>query len=243
MQSQNLVHPTRHAGRSTGHTRHISAAMPFIADLRNGTSYAPWQVWSGSTTKEARFAPLPRKVSIRIYHKAVEWNRRGKLAGSHGGLIGSHVLLVLHTLIFDFLNHTTGRLDPSYNAIQRRTRLCRQTVATALARLKQLGIINWIRRCREDHDGHGRFVLRQETNAYAILPPTQWRNYMDTEIPEPPHPASWGATPPLPSLLEQASTIREEGGSVSAAAALLDADPHDTLAGALASVGRALGIH
>jgi hypothetical protein len=243
MQSHNLVHPTRHAGRNTRRTRHVSAALPFIADLRNGTSYASWQVWSGSTTKAAHFVPMPKKVAIRIYHKAVEWNRRGKLAGCHGGLIGSHVLHVLHTLIFDFLNHATGRLDPSYNAIQRRTRLCRQTVAKALARLKQLGIINWIRRCREDHDEHGRFVLRQETNAYAILPETQWRNFMDIDMPEPPHPATWGATPPLPSLIEQASSIREEGGSIAAAAALLDADPQDSLAVALARLGRTLGIH
>src|ERR1035441_2358632 len=98
----------------------------------------------------------------------------------HGGLIGSHVLLVLHTLIFDFLNHRTGRLDPSYSALQRATRLCRQTVAVALARLKELGIINWIRRCREDRDEDGRFALRQETNAYAILPSSQWRGYADT---------------------------------------------------------------
>lgn len=243
MQNKNLVHSTRYAGRSTGPTRHISAAMPFVADLRNGISYASWPVWSGSTTKEARFAPMPRKVAIRIYHKAVEWNRRDKFAGRHGGLVGSHVLLVLHTLIFDFLNHSTGRLDPSYNAIQRKTRLCRQTVATALARLKQLGIINWIRRCSEDHDEHGRFVLRQETNAYALLPSTQWRNFMDIDVPEPPHPATWGASPPLPSLLEQASGIREEGGSLAAAAARLDADPNDTLAATLASLGRALGIH
>jgi len=243
MQSPSLVHPTRFAGRSTRRTRHISAALPFIADLRNGTSYAPWQVWSGSTTKEAHFVPMPKKVAIRIYHKAVEWNRRGKVSGCHGGLIGTPVLLVLHTLIFDFLNHASGRLDPSYNAIQRKTRLCRQTVARALARLKELGIINWIRRCREDHDAEGRFVLRQETNAYAIIPPTQWKDYMDIDMPEVPHPTTWGATPPLPPLIEQASSIREEGGSMAAAAARLDTDPTDKLAAALASLGRTLGIH
>jgi hypothetical protein len=66
---------------------------------------------------------------------------------------------------------------------------------------------------------------------------------MDIDIPEPPHPATWGATPPLPSLLEQASDIREEGGSMAAAAARLDADPNDTLAATLASLGRVLGIH
>jgi hypothetical protein len=237
-----LVRPTSHAEQRRSRTEHLSAALPFIADWKNGTSYAPWPVWSGSTTKDARFVPIPKKVAIRLYHKALEWNRRGKLAGCHGGLIGSHVLLVLHSLIFDFLNHSTGRLDPSYNALQRTTRLCRQTVATALARLKQLGIINWIRRCREDHDECGRFVLRQETNAYAILPPSQWRDYMDTDIPEPPHPATWGACPPLPSLVEQAATDATDGDSMPAIVRRLDSDPGDTVASALASLGRAIGL-
>ncbi len=242
MQDTSLVRPTRYAEQRRCRTEHLSAALPFIADLKNGTSYAAWRVWSGSTTNDARFVPMPKKAAIRLYHKAVEWNRRGKLAGCHGGLIGSHVLLVLHTLIFDFLNHATGRLDPSYRAIERRTRLCRQTVAKALARLKQLGIINWIRRCREDRDAEGRFMLRQETNAYAILPSTQWRNYTDIDICEPPHPATWGACPPLPSLIEQACTSQREGQPIAAIVSHLEDDPRDTVASALASLGRALGF-
>jgi hypothetical protein len=239
MESHSLVRPTRHAGQRRCRTQHFSA----IAGWKNGASYAPWQVWSESTTRDAPFVPMPKKAAIRIYHKALEWNRRGKLAGRHGGLIGSHVLLVLHTLIFDFLNHTTGRLDPSYNAIQRKTRLCRQTVACALARLKDLGIIHWIRRCREDRDDDGRFVLRQETNAYAILPPTQWRGgYTDPVMPDPPHPTAWGACPPLPPLIEQATAEMREGVSATAALTRLEDDPHDRLAAALASLGRALGV-
>jgi hypothetical protein len=213
-----------------------------IADIRNGTTYAAWPVWSHSTTKTTRFVPMPKKAAIRIYHKAVAWNRSGKLAGRHGGLIGSHVLLVLHSLIFDFLNHNTGRLDPSYKAIQRATRLCRQTVATALARLKHLGIINWIRRCREGKDEDGRFALRQETNAYAILPTTQWRGYSDTTITDPPDPSSWGAVPSLLSLVEQAAMDARNGDSPACIVSRLDADPTDTVATALASLGRALGL-
>jgi len=228
--------------RRSGRRQHLSASLPFVADAREGSTYATWPVWSGSTTRDARFMPMPKKAVTRIYHKAVEWNRRGKIAGRHGGLIGNHVLMVLHTLIFDFLNHSTGRLDPSYSAIQRRTRLCRQTVAKALARLKQLGIINWIRRCREDRDADGRFALRQETNAYAILPPTQWHGFTDAPMPEPPHPATWGACPPLPSLLEQACTAAQEGDSMAAIVARLDADPGDAVATRLASLGRTLGF-
>jgi hypothetical protein len=61
----------------------VERCLPFVADLRDGKTYAPWQVWSDSTTKDARFVPMPKKTAIRIYHKAVEWNRRGKLAGRH----------------------------------------------------------------------------------------------------------------------------------------------------------------
>lgn len=243
MQTNSLVRPTSHAGRVGRRTQHISGCLPFIAEWKNGTSYAPGPVWSGSTTKDARFVRMPKKAAIRIYHKAVEWNRRGKFAGRHGGLIGSHVLLVLHTLIFDFLNHNTGRLDPSYTALQKATRLCRQTIATALATLKELGIINWIRRCREDKDEDGRFVLRQETNAYAILPTSQWRGYVDSPAPEPPHPSEWGASPPLPSVIEQAATTAQDGGGVAAVISRLEDDPRDTLAAALASLGRALGFN
>ena len=228
--------------RKHGRRQHLSAALPFIADARNGTSYATWPVWSGSTTKETRFVPMPKEAAMRIFHKAAKWNGQGKLAGCHGGVIGSHVLLVLHTLIFEFLGYGTGRLDPSYAAIQRKTRLCRQTVAKALARLKELGIINWIRRCREDRDEDGRFVLRQETNAYAILPPTQWHGYTDPVMPEPPHPSTWGAIPPLPSVVEQAATDARDGDSVKTIVTRLDADPADKLALALAGLGRALGL-
>jgi hypothetical protein len=44
---------------------------------------------------------------------------------------------VLHALIFDFLNHRTGRLDPSYEAIARKAGVCVRAVATALARLRE----------------------------------------------------------------------------------------------------------
>ena len=49
---------------------------------------------------------------------------------------------VLHAL--GLLNFATGRLDPSYAAI---ARMCERTVATALARLRKLGIPHWVRRC------------------------------------------------------------------------------------------------
>jgi hypothetical protein len=85
-------------------------------------------------------------------------------------------------------------------------------------------------------------MLRQETNAYAILPTSQWQDYPNGAAPEPPHPSTWGACPPLPSLVEQASETGKEGGSTAKIVAQLEDDPRDTVAASLASLGRALGI-
>ena len=64
MQTNSLIHPTSHAERVRRRTRHISGCLPFVADFRNRSSYAPWQVWSGSTTKDARFVPMPKKAAV-----------------------------------------------------------------------------------------------------------------------------------------------------------------------------------
>jgi hypothetical protein len=41
--------------------------------------------------------------------------------------------------------------------------VCERAVATALKRLRELGILNWVRRCAQSWQD-GRFVLEQETN-------------------------------------------------------------------------------
>jgi hypothetical protein len=76
---------------------------------------------------------------------------------------------VLHALIFDLLNYTTGALWPSQKTIARFANISPRSVARGLLKLKAAGVVNWLRRCVEDWQG-GRFCLRQETNAYAILP-------------------------------------------------------------------------
>ena len=93
------------------------------------------------------------------------------------------------------MNFRTGRLDPSYAAIAAKAGVCVRTVASALQRLKALGILNWVRRCAERWaDGH--FVLEQETNAYAVLPEIQWRGYRPPQEPPTPAAGTWGEPPP-----------------------------------------------
>jgi hypothetical protein len=144
---------------------------------------------------------------------------------------------VLHALIFDFLNHRTGRLDPSYEAIAHKAGVCVRAVATALARLRELGILNWVRRCAESWRD-GRFVLEQQTNAYAVLPDTQWRGYRPPlEVPGPaPAPGTWGEPTPMLDVLAQAAA---ETGDLRTVVGILGTDPKNRLAAALASLGQA----
>ncbi len=215
-------------------------ALPFPGFTGEGPkTYAAWPVWSDSTMKEIKFHPVPKKVATRLWHKARDFDRKTRRKDHHGGAVGHAALQVLHALIFDFLNYASGRLDPSYAAIARKANVCERTVANALKRLRELGILNWVRRCAEAWKD-GRFVLEQETNAYAVLPPSQWRGYKEPPEPPPPAPGTWGDHPPLPSVLAQAADEQRASGSLRTAIQILGSDPGDLLAGALARLGRAV---
>jgi Helix-turn-helix domain len=208
---------------------HLLPPLPGFTAL--GSTYAPWPVWSGSVAKPVRFAPMAKKAAVRLWHRARDLDRGTHEPGRHGGSIGPTGLAVLHALIFDFLNHRTGRLDPSYAALAAKAGVCVRTVATALKRLRELGILNWVRRCAESWRD-GRFVLEQETNAYAVLPESQWQGYRaPPEAPEP----EWGRAPIMPSALVQAAMEGDLAGKVHA----LASDPKDGLAAALARLGQA----
>jgi len=224
----------------------MSSPHPSLLALLPGvtasTTYAAWPVWSDSTTQTVRFQPMPKKAAVRLWHRARDFDRqtrgsRGKR--THGGELGHSALQVLHALIFDFLNFRTGRLDPSYAAIARQANVCERAVATALVRLKALGILNWVRRCAETWRD-GRYVLEQQTNAYAVLPCSQWRGYR--EPPEAPRPApgTWGDHPRMPSVLDQAVLERTISGSERSVIAILQTAPPNSLEAALARLGRAV---
>jgi hypothetical protein len=214
----------------------------FQASLLNATSMPVWPVWSGSTTAEVEFQPMPKKRAGRLFQKARAHDRTTRKPGSgkHGGALGRIALNVLQVMLFDFMNYTTGRLDPSIDAIARKAGCCARAAQNALRKLKDLGFLTWIRRASPAEDASGGFLLRQETNAYAVLPEECWRGYHD---PAPPtlEPWQWGATPPLPSSLARASEELAAGQRQSALS-ILEEDPKDELAAALARLGRTAGF-
>jgi hypothetical protein len=174
-----------------------------------GKTYAPFKVWRGSTRAEIKSQPLSRREASRLFHDARRFERqtrgfcesrycKGKISAREGRL-GQCGLSVLHAMLFDFLNNRSGRMDPSYASIAHKACVSVRTVARALARLKEAGVLNWVRRCEPDDtitDGQG-FVMRQISNLYAVIPATQWRGFKRPADPPPPDPSSWGKTPPI----------------------------------------------
>src|SRR3954451_753256 len=216
----------------------LGVPSPAMAGIQR--TYAPWPVWRDSTTKSVKFVPLPKKKAVQIFHKARAFERQTRQKGKQDGALGRNGLLVFHTLIFDILDYATGRLDPAIETIARKACISISSVKRGLANLKQSGLLHWIRRAAETHDEKGRFCLKQDTNAYGIVPPSQWLGFFDP-LPDapPPHKSEWGAVPPLPSVIEQAAEeIRH--GERKTATSILESDPGDDVAAALASFSRAM---
>jgi len=205
--------------------RHISDCLPFVPaiDSPTGTTKtsAPFPVWAGSTTKPVRFVPLSKKDASILYIKAEEFERQTRKPGMQDGDVGRNGLKILYSLLFYFLNFKTGRLDPSQKAIARHACISERSVTRGLTKLKASGILNWVNRAEIIRDEKGRFCPKQNTNAYAVLPPSQWKGFIDTKPTPPlPHPSTWGATPPLPDVIAQALTERKHGEWATALAIL-----------------------
>ncbi len=177
-----------------------------------------------------------KKAAVKLWHRLRAWDRRTHERGRHGGIVGHAALQVAHTLIFDFLNFTSGRLDPSHAAIAAKANVCERTVRNALNRLRDLGILAWVRRCAANMRD-GRFVLEQETNAYGLLPESGWLGYRPP--PEAPAPAlgTWGAPERMPSILDAAERTR---GDIRETVRLLEQAAKGGLEMALASLGRSV---
>ena len=131
-----------------------------------------WQCWKGSSRADTpaapKFQPIPKREAVRFYHQAVKLNARTRAKGHQDGRLGRNGLMVLHALIFEFLNHKTGQCDPDYESIAGAAGMSPRSVARGIQKLRAAGLISWVRRCIADTAADGRFMLRQISNAYEI---------------------------------------------------------------------------
>lgn len=99
-----------------------------------------------------------------------EWDDHSRRKGGQRPL-GLHGLRVLEVLLgrrgkvaIDF---GTGRLDPALDTIAAAASLARNTVIRALARLKGLGLLDWVRRTQVTENAGGYGPQREQiSNAY-----------------------------------------------------------------------------
>ena len=140
-------------------------------------------------------------------------------------------------MIFGFLDFRTGRLDPGYAAIAREAGISIRSVGRGLRALKASGVINWLRRCTATFKD-GRCVLDQDTNAYAVLPSSQWRGYVEPpEAPAPPS-GTWGDHPcGMRDPLIEADIEQRNGTGIAAVVKQLAFGERGSLAAALAGLG------
>jgi hypothetical protein len=217
----------------------ISATLP---GLQGPKTYAPSPVWSGSTTLPVKFLKLSKAEANRLYYQAEALDAQTRPPGHQDGAIGRNGLAILRALLFRCLGRDTGRLDPSYDTIARLARISRSSVARGLKALRAAGVIHWQRRSR-DRVEDGRFILEQDTNAYAVLPSSMWRGFRARPAAPPPEPGTWGDHPcgARDPLTEASQMTREGWANTTALAATLESDPDPrSLAAILGRLGRAI---
>lgn len=120
----------------------------------------------GSNNRDAR-----RLIAARM--KAAEhYDRSHKEAGKRNGPlvhIGIDVLRELYRMV----DYKTGRLEPAIATICKRIRRLRAAVVSAMARLKEHGFLDWVRRSEPTGNQGAGPQVRQITNAYGFgLPAT-----------------------------------------------------------------------
>ena len=190
-------------------------------------SKSAWSVWSGSITGPGQFVARSRKEIAGWWHRFRRWFR-GRL---------THLdWKIFYVLAFDFFNYETGRCDPSHRAIARKAACHVRSVANSLRRLKAAGMLTWQRRCRRVRDEDGRVHLRQRSNAYVLLAPSEWVGYRDDGMPLP-TPDTLGCPAPVLDPIEAAVAEVRAGNLAGTIAAL---ETGDELARALAGFGRAI---
>lgn len=100
-----------------------------------------------------------------------EFERETKLPGKRNGAIGG-IGLEVYRYLMRLRNKKSGRLDPTIRWIADAISRSRSAVAAALARLKEHGFIDWIRRCQPIEDAKpDEQQTEQIANAYILQTP------------------------------------------------------------------------
>jgi hypothetical protein len=139
-----------------------------------------WRRGSVFSREGEFYRPISTKARALVMDRAEALERRTKAKGKRDGVLGQSALMILRALLFHFLDTKSGKLDPSYIKIHKQTGFCVQTIAVALKRLEDAGILEIQRRIARKvnkvwSDLNRRFFelvsIEQQSNAYMVNVP------------------------------------------------------------------------
>lgn len=116
---------------------------------------------------------FPKSEHNARMRAAEEFDRETKLPGRRNGSLGA-IGLEVYRYLMRLRGRKDGRLDPTIRWIADQLRRSRSAVAAALARLKDHGFVDWIRRCQPIENAEpDEQQTEQIANAYILpLPAT-----------------------------------------------------------------------
>ena len=174
-----------------------------------------------------------RREVRRVLLAARRYDVVGRAPGRRNGPLG-HIALEVLELLAHLVDFRTGRLEPAIDTIARKIRRARSAVVAALARLREHGFADWLRRFEPTgNDGQRGPQVRQVANAYRISLPARAARLL----------GAMGQDVPMPDDVGHAQETRSEALAAMKASLPLDelavVEVDDgPLAHALASLGR-----
>lgn len=200
----------------------------YASDRRSTSLWRP----IASDRRQAR-----RLIAARL--KAAEhYNERNKQPGDRQGPIGDVGIRLLREL-YRIVDFKTGRLDPAIDTLCQRINRARATVVKYLAKLKEHGFLDWVRRSEPIEDANGASPrVRQITNAYGLGLPASAARWVKKRL---------GNGPPPDCELARREADRAEVDAMLASASndeaidfLIDAGANPELAEILKRMGATL---
>lgn len=155
-------------------TPHGAGAWPRKVDGRTGQ-----KVRRGSVPYEdgeGFFRAITSQIGARIMRAAERFARvsmKARARGQRRGELTDIDVQILEALIFDFMDWKSGRLEPTYAQIARKTGRGRATIAASLTRLERAGLLERMRRFKKIEGAEGRMEpqVEQAPNAYRVSLP------------------------------------------------------------------------
>lgn len=131
-----------------------------------------WPCRRGAIEKDlVRFCPPPPRGEVNRWKVLLETSPAIRDLPASG-----RAAMAVYEGFLKLLNWKTGRLEVSYEVMTGYARnYGRSTVAEVIRFLREHNIISVVPRCVKRFIAGGRFVREQVSNAYALLPPSQWK--------------------------------------------------------------------